>query len=76
MKYAPDREKQKEVYMDYFTNRGIDTSCIVCGSEDWFIGRTGPEFDVEGERTIIPVELICNFCGRIALYDAWVIGHD
>ena len=71
-----EREKQKEKMMAYFTRMNIDTSCIVCGSEDWIIGRTGPEFTVEGERTVIPVEFICNFCGRIAHYDAKVIGHD
>ena len=71
-----DKQKQKDILMAYFTRMGISTSCIVCGSEDWFIGRTGPEFEVEGVRSVLPVEFICNFCGRIASYDARVIGHD
>lgn len=70
-----DKAKQKDVMMDYFTRLKISTSCIVCGSEDWFIGRTGPAFEVKGERKVLPVEFICNFCGRIASYDAEVIGH-
>ena len=73
---AKEAEKQKELMMAYFDRMNIDTSCIVCGSEDWFIGRSGPEFVVEGKRTILPVEFICNFCGRIANYDAKVIGHE
>ncbi len=71
-----DREEQKKTLMDYFTRMGVSTSCIVCGSEDWMIGRTGPEFEVEGERKIVPVELICNFCGRIVSYDSYVVGTD
>jgi len=71
-----DNEKQKDIMMAYFNRMGIDTSCAICGSEDWFIGRTGPEFEVKGFRKVMPVEFICNFCGRIALYDAHVIGHN
>ena len=70
-----DKQKQKDIMMAYFTRMKIDTSCLVCGSEDWFIGRTEPEFEVEGKRKVHPVEFICDFCGRIALYDANVIGH-
>ena len=70
-----DKDKQKDIMMTYFTKLNISTSCIVCGSEDWFIGRTGPAFEVEGQRTVLPVEFVCNFCGRIAFYDAEVIGH-
>ena len=61
--------------MDYFTRMNIDTSCLACGSEDWFIGRTEPEFEVKGQRMEQPVEIICNFCGRVASYAANVIGH-
>ena len=70
-----DKDKQKNIMMDYFTKMNVNTSCVVCGSEDWFIGRTGPEFEVENVRKVMPVEFICDFCGRIALYDANVIGH-
>lgn len=70
-----DKDKQKETMMNYFTKMKIDTSCIICGSEDWFIGRTGPEFEIEGVRKVMPVEFVCNFCGRIASYDGNVIGH-
>jgi len=73
---SKEAEKQKELMMAYFDRMHIDTSCIVCGSEDWFIGRTGMEVAVEGQRSILPVEIICNFCGRIANYDAKVIGHE
>ena len=68
-------EKQRKAHMDYFTRLGIDTSCVVCGSEDWIIGRTGPAFDVGDGRKVMPVEIICNFCGRIATYDGRVIGN-
>jgi hypothetical protein len=68
-------EKQRKAHMDYFTRLGIDTSCVVCGSEDWIIGRIGPAFDVGGGRQVMPVEIICNFCGRIATYDGRVIGN-
>ena len=68
-------EKQRKAHMDYFTRLGIATSCVVCGSEDWIIGRTGPAFDVGDGRTVMPVEIICNFCGRIATYDGRVIGN-
>ena len=68
-------DKQRKAHMDYFTRLGIDTSCVVCGSEDWIIGRTGPAFDVGDGRKVMPVEIICNFCGRIATYDGRVIGN-
>ena len=68
-------DKQRKVRMDYFIRMGIDTSCVVCGSEDWIIGRIGPESRVGDGRKVIPVEIICNFCGRIATYDGRVIGN-
>lgn len=68
-------EEQKIILMDYFTRMGISTSCIVCGSEDWSTGRTGPEFKIEDERSVVPVEIICNFCGRIATCDSYVSGN-
>ena len=68
-------EEQKKILMDYFTRMGISTSCVVCGSEDWTTGRTGPKFEVEGGRSVVPVEIICNFCGRIATYDSYVSGN-
>jgi len=69
------RDEQKKILMDYFTRMGISTSCVVCGSEDWSIGRTGPEFEIENERSVVPVEIICNFCGRIVSYDSYVVGN-
>ncbi len=69
-----DRDKQKKELMDYFTRMGIATNCAICGSEDWEIGRTGDEFDASGGRKVLPVELMCNFCGRIVTYNAHTIG--
>ena len=66
-----NKKKQKDIFNDYFIRMQIPISCSVCGSEDWFIGRLGPEYKVEGKRTITP---ICEFCGRIGTYDASVIG--
>ncbi|MEX2162544.1 MAG: hypothetical protein WD751_11630 [Anaerolineales bacterium] len=73
MDKTPD--KQQKAQMDYFSRMGIPTGCIVCGSEDWIVGRTGPEFAVGDGRKVMPVEIICRFCGRIASYDGHVIGN-
>ena len=69
-----DRMKQKETLQDYFIRMQIDTSCNVCGSEEWFIGNTGKEYALEDGRKIKPVEVVCSFCGRIVLYDGNVMG--
>ena len=70
----PDRKKQKQQLMDYFTKMKVPTNCVVCGSEDWEIGRTGGEFEVGGGRKVLPVDMVCNFCGRIVTYNAYTIG--
>jgi hypothetical protein len=69
-----DREQRRRELLDYFTRMGIDTSCAICGSEDWDIGRTGEEFEVSEGRKVLPVELLCNFCGRMVTYNAYTIG--
>ena len=69
------QEEQLKILMDYFTRMGISTSCVVCGSEDWSVGRTGPKFEAEGGRSVVPMEIICNFCGRIATYDSYASGN-
>lgn len=69
-----DREKQKEKLTDYFIRLQISTNCNACGSEDWFVGNTGAEYKLEDGRAIKPVEVVCNFCGRIVLYDGNVMG--
>ncbi len=69
-----DRDKQKKELMDYFTRMSIATNCVVCGSEDWEIGRTSEEFEASGGRKVLPVELMCNFCGRIVTYNAYTVG--
>ena len=65
-----NKKTRKEILQDYFIRMNIPTSCSVCGSEDWFIGRLGPEYNVEGKRSVTPVEIICDFCGRIGTYDS------
>ena len=68
------QEKQKELIMHYFTHRKIPTSCIICGSEDWYVGQMGEPYEANG-HTVTPVQVICNFCGRIATYNAKVFGE-
>ena len=68
------QKKQRELIMNYFLHRQIPTSCIICGSEDWFVGMIGESYEVAG-HTVSPVQVICNFCGRIASYNAMVFGE-
>jgi ribosomal protein S27E len=69
-----DQVKQKQTLQDYFIRLQIATSCNVCGSEDWFVGNTGKEYTLADGRQIKPVEVVCNFCGRIVFYDGNVMG--
>lgn len=68
-----EHEKRKEELMSYFARMGIDTSCAICGSEDWEVARVAEEFQMDDKRKVLPVDLLCNFCGRIVTYNAYTI---
>ena len=68
-----DPEQRKTELMDYFSRMGINTNCAICGSEDWEVVRVGDQYETENGHKVMPVDLLCHFCGRIVTYNAFTI---